>query len=151
LPPSQRVDPATGVLRLKPRATSPTLADTDGDGVSDYDELNSTNRNGVIADLPLLITELVGDVDVRLHVEYAETAGQTHEYGTTLTESKSQTVGSSFSQTLGWSLDVGFSTSFEESEELNAGTKQTQTFSINTGVHADNTWTVSTETSQESS
>jgi len=151
LPPADRVDPVTGERRLKPRATSPTLADTDGDGVSDADEADSTVRNGVLADLPRLDYELVGDVDVRLNVEYAETIGESKEYGVTLTQSKTNTVASSFSNTVGWSVDVGVSTSVGIENGLVPVPVVETTISVNAGVHGEYTWTNSNETSTESS
>lgn len=136
---------------IKPRATSPTLADTDGDGVSDFDEFDSTVRNGVNADLPLLNYELVGDVDVALKVEYEESAGQTHEYGTTLTESRSETVASSFSNTIGWSLQVMVGIENETSIGLFASENIKEKLEITAGVHGEYTWENSQESSHESS
>lgn len=147
-------DPA--VLRLpqghpdrivRARATSPTLSDTDGDGVSDFDEFDSTVRNGVISDLPRLDYRLIGDVDVRLNVQYAETIGETHEYGTTLTETESMTTASSFSSTVGWSFEIGIEQEIEYGPLDFGGT----TFSFTAGVHGEYTWENSTESTKESS
>ncbi|GMU84630.1 MAG: hypothetical protein AMXMBFR47_44990 [Planctomycetota bacterium] len=129
---------------IKARATSPTLSDTDGDGVSDFDEFDSTVRNGVIADLPLLNHELVGDMDVRLNVEYAESVGETHEYGTTLTESQTRTVASEYSSTLGWSFAVMVRGGYEDGSGYGG-------FEVTAGVHGDYTWTNSQESSRQAS
>ncbi|MGE3180770.1 MAG: IPT/TIG domain-containing protein [Phycisphaerae bacterium] len=128
---------------VRARATSPTLSDTDGDSVSDYDEFDSTVRNAVVADLPRLEYELVGDVDVRLNVEYAESNGQTKEYGTTLGESQSNTVASSFSHTVGWSLEVMNNVS------LTLGIIPSIDTEVTAGVHGEYTWTSSNESTQE--
>lgn len=132
---------------VKVRATSPTLSDTDGDGASDFDEFDSTVRNGVLSDLPRLDYRLVGDVDVQLNVEYAETIGETHEYGVTLTESRTETIGSEFSNTIGWSLEVGIEQEVNFSPFDLGGT----TFSLTAGIHGEYTWTNSTESAKESS
>jgi hypothetical protein len=50
--------------------TSPLLADTDGDGFSDFDEVMLQNRNPLVADLPLFDIDVVGDVQLGLDVRY---------------------------------------------------------------------------------
>ncbi len=65
-------------------ATSPTLDDTDGDGRTDFEELDSSVFRPLLAELPLLSIEVVDEVDIRLNVEYAEEVGTTREYGTTI-------------------------------------------------------------------
>jgi hypothetical protein len=139
-----RLPPADPLRIVKARATSSTMADTDGDGVSDFDEAGSTVRNGVLADLPRLDYELVGDVDVRLNVEYAETVGETKEYGTTLTESRTETVASSYSSTFGWSLDMSLTAGYG-SGSVYAG------YEVTAGIHGEYSWTSSNESSKESS
>ncbi len=136
---------------IRARATSPTLDDTDGDGVSDFDEFDSPVRNGVLADLPLLNYQLVDDLDVKLNVEYAETIGETKEYGVTLTESQTETTASSFSATHGWSLQVMLGVEAEAEVGLFAWGKVKKKFEVTAGVHGEYTFTNSTESSRESS
>lgn len=136
---------------VRAKATSPTLSDTDGDGVSDFDEFDSTVRNGVIADLPLLNYELVGDVDVALNVEYAESRGETREYGVTLTESRTETQGSSFSATVGFSLEVMVGQETEFGVGPLPETSVTAKTEITAGVHTEFTYTNTRESSRESS
>lgn len=50
--------------------TSPTLADTDGDGLGDFDELNSGGTNPRIADLPQLDLRLFGNPLIEVEVDY---------------------------------------------------------------------------------
>jgi|GEM_PF-1721697 len=151
-PDTLRLPPDDPSRIVKARATSPTLDDTDGDGVSDFDEFDSTVRNSVLADLPRLDYELVGDVDVRLNVEYAETIGESKEYGVTLTKSETNTVASSFSNTVGWSVEIGVSTSVGvEAGGLYPQPSLETTLSFSAGVHGEYTWTNSTESSVESS
>jgi hypothetical protein len=87
-------------------ATSPTLADTDGDGRTDFEEYINPARSPLIADLPQVAIELEDAVDVRLNVEYAEEQGQSREYGDALT--KSHTKESSFSYSAMFGVEVGF-------------------------------------------
>lgn len=142
--PALPVDPTRIV---KARATSPTLSDTDGDGASDFDEFDSTIRNGVLADLPRLEYELVGDVDVRLMTEYAESEGETRETGVTLIESKTDTVASEQSNTIGWSFEVAQTIGIESGS---AETKTKVETTLTAGIHGEHTWTTSTESSKTS-
>lgn len=48
--------------------TSPTLSDTDGDGISDYEEINVGGTNPRLADLPTLALELHGNPLIELDV-----------------------------------------------------------------------------------
>ena len=93
-------------------STSPTLDDTDGDGWTDYEEFDHPSRSPRIADLPHLKLSIEDDVDVRLDVQYAEAAGQTSQYGTVLTKSKTLTTSRYDSRTIGHSLMLGASYKF---------------------------------------
>lgn len=48
--------------------TSPTLADTDGDGLSDYEEIHSGGTNPLVANLPALSLDLYGDPHIEVSV-----------------------------------------------------------------------------------
>jgi len=48
--------------------TSPTLADTDGDGLTDYEEIHSGGTNPLVADLPGLTLDLYGDPHIELSI-----------------------------------------------------------------------------------
>ncbi len=61
--------------------TSPTLADTDGDGKTDYEELDSTVRDPRIAEIPQAEIAIAGDLAVLLNVTYEESNGQETTYG----------------------------------------------------------------------
>lgn len=49
--------------------TSPTLADTDGDGLTDWQEIHSGGTNPLVADLPALALEAYGDPLIQLAVQ----------------------------------------------------------------------------------
>lgn len=92
---------------IKQNATSPSLDDTDGDGVTDGEEYGSPVRSALLADMPQLSFEIVDDVDVRLDVEYAEEEGRSTSYETSLTTGTSSTESSSQSNTVSASVTVG--------------------------------------------
>lgn len=49
--------------------TSPTLADTDGDGYTDWQEIHSGGTNPLVADLPALALEAYGDPLIQLDTQ----------------------------------------------------------------------------------
>ncbi len=57
--------------------TSPTLSDTDGDGISDYVEIHTGGTNPSLADLPSMALELHGDPLIEVQVDYT-TGTSTH-------------------------------------------------------------------------
>lgn len=67
---------------IKLNATSPRLADTDGDNVSDFKEITTPVRTPLLADMPQLLFEIVDDIDIRLDVTYAEAEGETSTFQT---------------------------------------------------------------------
>jgi hypothetical protein len=79
---------APGTRTLRMDATSPTLDDTDGDGVTDYEEYLHPYRSALIADLPKVEIKMEDLLDIRLDVEYAEEKGTEFQYGETVTESE---------------------------------------------------------------
>lgn len=85
-----KLDPNDATRSAGVGATSPTLDDTDGDGRSDHEEMNSAVFKPLLAELPQLQIEVVDQVDIRLNVEYAEEQGVTREYGTTIEVGSSQ-------------------------------------------------------------
>lgn len=78
-------------LELSILKTSPSLADTDGDGRTDFDERDDPVRSPLVAEVPEFAVTFEGETTVRLNVEYAESLGETTEYGTTLTQSTTAT------------------------------------------------------------
>ncbi|MCH7994905.1 MAG: IPT/TIG domain-containing protein, partial [Planctomycetes bacterium] len=78
---------------IKFNATSPTLDDTDGDNVSDSDEIDTPVRTPLLADMPQLLFEIVDDVDMRLDIEYAEEEGRTTAFETSFATATEVTSG----------------------------------------------------------
>ena len=117
--------PTPGLL-----ATSPTLSDTDGDGVSDSDEQDNPTRSPVVAEMPALIVELVDDVDVRLNVTYSDSNGTSSEYGSTISsetsselsraDGTSTAISAGLSTTVGLAVEVSFPPAVTASVEVTA-------------------------------
>jgi len=93
--------------------TSPSLADTDGDGKTDFEEYDDPVRSPLIAEIPEISVSFVGDVDIRLNIQYAEGTGQATQYGTSMSQSTS--VGTSRTD----STTDTYSGSFEISKKPN--------------------------------
>lgn len=72
--------------------TSPTLADTDGDARSDFEERDSAVRDPRVAEIPQADLRVVGELTVQLNVEYADAQGEETTYGEaySTTEASSQ-------------------------------------------------------------
>ena len=87
LPPDARLfdlgeldlDPVTGMPSAL--ALSPLHADTDGDGVDDLTELRDGGRDPRIAELPVMQTELVDPLSVRVRVDFSEADGTVQRFG----------------------------------------------------------------------
>jgi hypothetical protein len=63
--------------------TSPTLADTDGDGLTDYQEVHGGGTDPRVADLPRMTLDVHGDPSIVLNVTDTSTH-QTHAIASTL-------------------------------------------------------------------
>lgn len=63
-------------FELRYLGTSPTLADTDGDGMTDWEEVHTGGTNPLLADLPALRLELHGDPTLVLNIFDLETQRQ---------------------------------------------------------------------------
>ncbi len=90
--------------------TSPAFADTDGDGKTDYEELDDPIRSPLVAELPKAVVAFEGAVDIRLRVTYAESQGTETEYGSSFSTTDSQTTSSSSteSETITTAASDGF-------------------------------------------
>ena len=128
--------------------TSPTLADTDGDGKSDYEELDDVARSPLISDLPQVAIDVVGEIDMRLNVEYEESLGEETQYGTTYTTGTTTVnrTTTNYSNTVGGHVDVAY--------ELAAGAKASifgpkakvsKKLTVSGGIHYDRSWGGGTE------
>jgi hypothetical protein len=95
--PNQALFDGNEILELR---TSPTLADTDGDSKTDLEEFEDPSRNPLVAELPTARLEFMGELDVRLRVEYEETQGQETEYGEVFTQSTTDSTSRSDSRSV---------------------------------------------------
>ncbi|MCB9854214.1 MAG: IPT/TIG domain-containing protein [Phycisphaerales bacterium] len=115
---------------VSPLGTSPILSDTDGDGRSDYEEALHPFRSNILAELPGVEFALVGDVDVRLDIGYAESQGQQTSYGESFSRSETTTIGHSLGATVGFSFELALEASgdFKFPSSMGGGTSTTTTF-----------------------
>ena len=132
-------------------STSPILADTDGDGKTDYEEVGHAFRSLVIAEIPEVEIVLDGPIDVFLNVEYAESLGTESSYGTSVSTSNSRTVGGSTSNTTESHLNVSLEVSVGFEAEANAAGGRAQVDGeVTAGVEAGMMWGSTRTTSRES-
>ena len=105
-------------IELRDIGTSPTLADTDGDGATDGDELDSPVRNPLLAELPGFDMELSGGTSIRLRKERSQEEGGALTVGlTNSTESSSSSTNTSSTtqretHSFGVSVGLAWSKSF---------------------------------------
>lgn len=147
---------------IKPDATSPTLADTDGDGRTDFEELSHPSRSPVVADMPAFDIEVVDGIDVRLDTEYAEEQGRTTSSSYTLAKGTTDTTGRMMSHAVHANMTLGFTSGqqftvgtppgFTQSYEVNVQAEVGYEFTLQTNKeHAESTqqeWANAQEQSQ---
>lgn len=124
--------------------TSPLFDDTDGDGVTDYDEFAHPFRSPLVADVPKLKVEFVGAMTMTLDIELAQgtsiTDGQ--QYG--LVESEASTSSNSNEST--WENSLSFTESISASGGV-AGTPPGPQFEVEVGFSATQGFTEGGSTS----
>ena len=77
---------------------SPTLWDTDGDGKSDYDEIDHRFRNARIAEVPRVAIVQEGPIDIRLDLETSRETSITTGFGTSMSTGSSTSSSESTEQ-----------------------------------------------------
>lgn len=132
---------------VRPRATSPTLADTDGDGRTDAEEFDTPGFSPILAELPRLEIDPVGEIDIRLNKQYAESEGETEETSVTLTRSKTDTKENSYA------IAVGASATYSESNTTEVGLqpKDSITTSFSASLSLEFTYTHTDSTAVQTS
>jgi len=129
--------------------TSPTLADTDGDSRTDFEELGSAYYNPLIAELPTSKLDVVGDLDVRLNVEYSETVGQSVEYGTEFSKSTSSSQALENSGSLSMAVGMYFETSITETISVEASASVPPSSKATASVAVSETFGASLDVAKE--
>jgi hypothetical protein len=102
-------------------ATSPSLSDSDGDGLSDYDELQSVSRSATVAEMPTFSMNLSPDstIDLSLDVVYSSSNGTTTSHSTSLWKDQGRESGES--SLVAWEASIDFSTTYSSTQSINAG------------------------------
>lgn len=135
--------------------TSPTLADTDGDGRSDFQEINQSSTNALLADLPKPKLELVGGVDLGLDIKLA--SGMTEENavtnafsrGTETATQRTNSTASSVTSEISAEVSATVGASFPDgvSASVSASGSYTEGYTSETGISFSRE---SSETAQQS-
>lgn len=133
---------------VRPRATSPTLSDTDGDGASDYDEFELPGRSPVLADLPRIELLIEDQVDIRLNTEFAEERGVVKEASFSFSNGSSSSVASSKMTHVEAGLSIGVEVGYGGTPP-GVTAKGTNTVSISGGAEWSNSTETATTTQQE--
>lgn len=138
---------------VKKHKTSPILKDTDGDQIDDQKEVNLVNRNPKIADIPEPFIE-VDNLGLTLDIKFTETKSdgttrsEDKQVSSTLTESKSETKGTTDQETEEWYSKMGGSVTVEAGFEGPVpSASASATFSAEEGLSGSDTFTVSEESS----
>ena len=126
-------------------ATSPKLADTDGDDRTDWEELDNPLWHPLIADLPRVEIGLEDDLDIRLNVEYAEEQGTSREYGQATTTSHTATDTSSRAHMFGVELGMTWGIEGTATAGLFQWGNTTQSFELGLTLKTEHTWEYSHE------
>lgn len=101
--------------------TSPTLADTDGDGRDDFQELNQDSTNALVAEIPQPALAVVGKMDLGLDVRLESGAMQSNAVTQGLEQGTSTALSNSSSTANQHSVEEGFSVSAEASAGYPSG------------------------------
>jgi formylglycine-generating enzyme required for sulfatase activity len=128
-----------------PGATSPIEDDTDGDGFSDYAEVNSP----LIADVPYVRLAQLPDseIDVFLNATSTEGDSTSLQFGSSISSSttKTQSMGASFSAYAGVFVEVGIEGSLKVAGSgVSVGAAIEETAGIRMGYETQNTFGVET-------
>ncbi len=103
---------------LRTFRTSPTLADTDGDGRSDFEEVNQNSTNALVAEIPQPALGVLGRLRVGVDVQYengttqADAVTQSLEQGTSTSLSRTAASSNQHSVEEGFSVSASSSASF---------------------------------------
>lgn len=100
-------------LELRDTGTSPTLADTDGDGTTDFDEFDSPIRSMTVAELPGFEMEFAGGTSIRLRKERSADEGGAIEVGLSNSVESSTSTASTSSITQSETNSISIETGIE--------------------------------------
>ncbi len=139
---------------LSVHLTSPTIADTDGDGIDDYVEI--IERGGefgpLVANVPVLELDLVGETDVVLNVAFSDGSQQAESRTVSMEREATTAESSTRSSTHEAWAEVGITVSTEAQASFPAGAsvKTSKSLSASAGYAYTNTRSVTKSSSRSS-
>lgn len=140
---------ADGEMVPGPRATSPNLADTDGDGVDDTEEIDSAVRTAVVADLPQVGIELSDDVSIFLNVVYDDASSTTRDYGSTFSSSSTSELSVSDGTSLGVSAELSTTVGAEAEVGVPPSVTASASVTATVGIEASFSTEITRSTAEE--
>ncbi len=135
--------------------TSPTLADSDGDGLSDHEEFDNPIRHPLRAEIPELSVEIDSEIQIFMDIEYSISEGESEErsYETSLERatSSSTSTGEEREESYSTAFSRSFSVGVQYEHSVDGGV--TVSAAAEFGSSAESSWgsSRSFETTQESS
>lgn len=138
-----------GEMLPGPLATSPSLADTDGDGVDDTNEVDSAVRTAVVADLPQVGIELTDDVSIFLNVVYDDVNSTTREYGSSFSSSSTSELSISDGTSLGVSAELSTTLGTEAEAGIPPSASVSASVTATVGIEASFSTEITRSTAEE--
>jgi len=139
---------------LQMHRTSPTLSDTDGDGISDYIEIieRGVEFDPLVANTPLLELDFVGETDVRVNIAFSDNSQQATQEEVQLEREQSSSFSTTDSRTHETWAEVGVEVSSQASASFPAGASVSSevSASASAGYSYSQTRSVTQESTQRS-
>lgn len=139
---------------LQMHGTSPTLEDTDGDGISDYVEIieRGVEFDPLVANTPLLELDFVGETDVRVNIAFSDSNQEATQEEVQLEREQSSSFSTTDSRTHETWAEVGVEVSSQASASFPTGASVSSevTASASAGYSYSQTRSVTRESSQRS-
>ncbi|MFT3712524.1 MAG: hypothetical protein QM817_33165 [Archangium sp.] len=110
--------------------TSPTLADTDGDGRSDFEEINQNNTNALVAEIPQPALAVLGRMRVGVDLQFENGTTQSDAVTQNFEQGTSNALTKSSSSSSQHSVEEGFTVSTEASAGYPSGASVEVTGSV---------------------
>ncbi|MBK7857702.1 MAG: hypothetical protein IPJ65_03545 [Archangiaceae bacterium] len=132
--------------------TSPTLADTDGDGRSDFEEINQNGTNALVAEVPQPKLEVVSAVDISVDIMTSTGMMMANAVTTRQEKGTTNTLGKTSSSATTQSIESSFEVTAEASAGYPSGAsvKASGTYSEKEGYVQETSTSISRQSQQSS-